>query len=206
MNMQETAFTLAGKQFSFEQVANEFAELQDSFDMYKDEREGLGVHFLLMIKDKDLSGFLGITSGIEQAKNWKSKQHKEGTIQAPQAWKQYKSNAKAYLELGGKLDSSIPTVSELNKALQTKRKENKEQGQGEEASETVTKAIEVAAGNSQTFANAVAKLVALYGHLTPDLQAELEDNISHLVNEYKEEATMLEEIGELLNTATKQAA
>lgn len=203
MNMNAVAFTLAGKQYTFGQVANEFSQLQDTFDLYKDEREGLGVHFLLMVEGKDLSGFLTICTGIEANKGWKSKQNPGGTEKAPQAWKQYKSNAKAFLELGGTLEE-VSTVSELNKALQALRKESASGQTNDEATETVTQSIGVAAQANQSFANTLAKLASIYGSLTPDVQEELEQILVDVVNTYKKEVDDAGKISELVDTAIKQ--
>lgn len=198
MNMNDLAFTLAGKQYTFEAVANEFQRLEDVHQEYVTERDGLGVHFIQMMKGKDLAGFLTISTMIETAKGWKSKQVPQATKQAPAAWKQYKSNAKAFIELGGVIDETVPTVSELNKQLNAKRKEkNKEKGE-DQAAETATTAIEVAAGTSQSFANMLAKLASLYGHLDAEMQAALEDQLGELVNDYKELSTS-EEVEEILS-------
>jgi len=204
MKLQDVAFTLAGRQFTFEQVAEEFSTLHTTHELYKDEREGLGVHFILMCKGKDLAQFLTITTMVEQAKGWKTKQNETGTVKSPDAWKQYKSNAKKFLEYNGSFDQ-ISTVSELNKALQKVRAEKAEQGSSDQAIETATKAIEVAAGNSQSFANMLAKLAGMYGSLTPGNQEIMEQELGDLVQAWKD-YSVDDEIAELLAEQVEEEA
>jgi hypothetical protein len=189
MDMNKQAFELAGKVYTFQQVADEFTAVQDEFNQAKDSKEGLGVHFLLMVRGKDLGQYLELTTQIEQAKGWKSAQNKEGKDKAPDVWKQYKSNGKKFLELGGVLDQEINSTHALNDKLQELRKAKADVGNTDESAETVTTAIMTAAGQDMIFAQVLAKLAGIYGMLEPDIQAEMLASLESTVNEYKDYTT-----------------